>query len=384
MILNEEQQAIRATARKFARERLAPTAARRDREKLFPREELSDLGKMGFMGMTVPTQWDGAGADYISYVTAIMELAAGDGPVSTIMGEHTAVCCMPILKYGTPEQKERYLRPMARGEALGCFCLTEPEAGSDAASIKTWARKQDRSTYVLSGTKHFITSGSNAQVGIVFAVTDPEAGKRSISAFVLPTATPGWTVTHIEEKLGQRSSDTCTVVFNDIEIGADSLLGEEGDGLKIALGQIEGGRLGIAAQSVGMASAAFQYALEYAKERRQFGKPIIGHQAVSFRLADMAIRLEAAEQYVLHVAAMRDAGLPCLKEACMAKVLASESAEKVCSDAIQTLGGYGYMADFPLERIYRDVRACQIYEGTSDIQRLVIARALLAETAQNA
>ena len=378
MILTEEQSLIRDTARRFACEKLAPTAAQRDRDRRFPAEELAELGKLGFLGMVVPQQWDGAGADYVSYVVAIMEIAAGDGTISSIMGEHTSVCCLPVLKYGTQQQKEQFLRPMARGEAIGCFCLTEPEAGSDVASIKTRALKDGSSGYILSGTKQFITSGRNAKVGIVFAVTDPDAGKNGISAFVVPTDTPGWVVTRIEEKMGQRSSDTCAIVFEDMRVPAKSLLGREGEGLKIALANMDGGRLGIAAQSVGMGRAAFQYALTYAKERRQFGKPIIEHQAVAFRLADMAIRLEAAEQLVLHVAAMRDAGLSCVKEASMAKVLASEMAEKVCSDAIQTLGGYGYLADFPVERIYRDVRVCQIYEGTGDIQRLVIARALAA------
>ncbi len=378
MILTEEQSLIRDTARRFACEKLAPTAAQRDRDRRFPAEELAELGKLGFLGMVVPQQWDGAGADYVSYVVAIMEIAAGDGTISSIMGEHTSVCCLPVLKYGTQQQKEQFLRPMARGEAIGCFCLTEPEAGSDVASIKTRALKDGSSGYILSGTKQFITSGRNAKVGIVFAVTDPDAGKKGISAFVVPTDTPGWVVTRIEEKMGQRSSDTCAIVFEDMRVPAKSLLGREGEGLKIALANMDGGRLGIAAQSVGMGRAAFQYALTYAKERRQFGKPIIEHQAVAFRLADMAIRLEAAEQLVLHVAAMRDAGLSCVKEASMAKVLASEMAEKVCSDAIQTLGGYGYLADFPVERIYRDVRVCQIYEGTGDIQRLVIARALAA------
>ncbi|APR06214.1 acyl-CoA dehydrogenase family protein [Thauera chlorobenzoica] len=376
MILNEEQSFIRETARKVARERLAPTAAIRDRDCRFPAGELAELGRLGFMGMVVPRAWGGAETDYVSYVAAIMEIAAGDGPISTIMGEHTSVCCLPVLTYGTEEQKNRFLRPMARGEMIGCFCLTEPEAGSDPASIKTIARKDGRSGYVISGTKQFITSGRNGSVGIVFAVTDPNAGKKGISAFVVPTNTPGWTVTRVEEKMGQRSSDTCALSFDDMWVPADSLLGREGEGLRVALSHLDGGRLGIAAQSVGMGRAAFEHALGYAKERRQFGKLLIEHQAVAFRLADMATRLEAAEQLVLHVAAMRDAGLPCFKEASMAKVLASETAERVCSDAIQTLGGYGYLADFPLERIYRDVRVCQIYEGTGDMQRLVIARAL--------
>jgi alkylation response protein AidB-like acyl-CoA dehydrogenase len=379
MILSEEQSLIRETARQFAQERLAPGAEKRDREHLFPADDLAELGKLGFLGMVVPPEWDGAGTDYVSYAAAIMEIAAGDGPVSTIMSVHNSVCCKPILDYGTDEQKERYLRPMARGEAIGCFCLTEPEAGSDAASIKTRAVKDGNAHYVLNGAKQFITSGKNAKVAIVFAVTDPAAGKKGLSAFVVPTDTPGWTVSRIEEKLGQHSSDTCAITFDDMRIPADCLLGREGEGLKIALANLEGGRLGIAAQSVGMARAALNHAVAYAKERKQFGKPIAEHQAVAFRLADMAVRVEAAEQMVLHVASLRDAGIPCLKEACMAKLLASESAEAVCSGAIQTLGGYGYLADFPVERIYRDVRVCQIYEGTSDIQRLVISRAVLAD-----
>ncbi|MBF0326150.1 MAG: acyl-CoA dehydrogenase family protein [Alphaproteobacteria bacterium] len=378
MILTEEQALIRETARAFASERLAPGAAARDREHRFPAEELAELGRLGFLGMVVPPEWDGAGTDYVSYAAAIMEVAAGDGPISTIMSVHNSVCCKPILDYGTAEQKDRFLRPMARGEAIGCFCLTEPEAGSDAASIKTRAVKDGNAHYVLNGAKQFITSGKNAKVAIVFAVTDPSAGKKGLSAFVVPTDTPGWNVARIEEKLGQHSSDTCAITFDDMRIPADCLLGQEGEGLKIALANLEGGRLGIAAQSVGMARAALDHAVSYSKERRQFGKPICEHQAVAFRLADMAMRVEAAEQMVLHVATLRDAGIPCLKEACMAKLLASETAEAVCSAAIQTMGGYGYLADFPVERIYRDVRVCQIYEGTSDIQRLVISRALLA------
>ena len=377
MILSEEQQAIRDVARRFAREKLAPGAGDRDRERRFPAAELAELGKLGFMGMVVPTEWGGAGSDYVSYVAAIMELAAGDGTVSTIMGEHISVGCLPILKFGTQAQKERFLRPMARGEQLGCFCLTEPEAGSDAAAIKTRARK-DGDGYVITGTKQFITSGRNGTVGIVFAVTDPDAGKNGISAFVVPTDTPGWVVVRQEDKIGQRSSDTCALAFEAMRVPSEALLGREGEGLKIALANLDGGRLGIAAQSVGMARGAFEVALTYARERRQFGKPIIEHQAVGFRLADMAIRIEAAEQYVLHVARLRDLGRLCVKEASMAKVLATEMAEQVCSDAIQTLGGYGCLTDFPLERIYRDVRACQIYEGTGDILRLVIARALAA------
>jgi butyryl-CoA dehydrogenase len=378
MIATEEQALIRDMARSFAREKLAPNAARWDREHLFPKDAVAEMGELGFLGMVVPPEWDGAGTDYVSYAMAVMEIAAGCGPLSTIMSVHNSVGCMPILSYGTEAQKEEFLRPMARGEKLGCFCLTEPEAGSDAASIRTRARR-DGDHYVLSGAKQFISTARNGQVAVVFAVTDPQAGKRGISAFVVPTDTPGFTVVRVEDKLGQHLSDTCQLAFEDMRVPASYRLGEEGEGLKIALANLEGGRLGIAAQSVGMARSAFEHALTYAKERRQFGKPIFEHQAVAFRLADMATKIEVAEQMVLHAATLRDARRPCLKEASMAKLFASEMAERVCSDAIQIHGGYGYLADFPVERIYRDVRVCQIYEGTSDIQRLVISRALATE-----
>ncbi|CUW38747.1 short chain acyl-CoA dehydrogenase(Acyl-CoA dehydrogenase/oxidase,3-240) [Magnetospirillum sp. XM-1] len=378
MIPTEEQQLIRDMARSFAREKLAPNAALWDREHLFPKDAIAEMGELGFLGMVVPPEWDGAGTDYVSYAMAVMEIAAGCGPLSTIMSVHNSVGCMPILSYGTDAQKEQFLRPMARGEKLGCFCLTEPEAGSDAASIRTKARK-DGDHYVLSGAKQFISTAKNGQVAIVFAVTDPQAGKRGISAFVVPTDTPGFTVVRVEDKLGQHLSDTCQLAFEDMRIPASYRLGEEGEGLKIALANLEGGRLGIAAQSVGMARSALDHALAYSRERKQFGKPIFEHQAVAFRLADMATRVEVAEQMVLHAATLREAGRPCLKEASMAKLFASEMAERVCSDAIQIHGGYGYLADFPVERIYRDVRVCQIYEGTSDIQRLVISRALATE-----
>jgi alkylation response protein AidB-like acyl-CoA dehydrogenase len=377
MILTEEQQLIRDTARAFAQEKLLPNAAAWDRDHHFPAEALAEMGQLGFLGMVVPPEWDGAGTDYVSYVMAVMEIAAGCGAVSTIMSVHNSVGCVPILNFGTEEQKQRFLRPMARGEQIGCFCLTEPEAGSDAASIRSKARK-DGDSYILSGAKQFITSAKNGHVAIIFAVTDPAAGKKGISAFIVPTDTPGFTIARVEDKLGQHPSDTCAVTLDELRIPASQRLGAEGEGLKIALANLEGGRLGIAAQSVGMARSALDAALAYAQERKQFGKPIFEHQAVAFRLADMATKVEVAEQMVLHAASLRDAGRPCLKEASMAKLFASEMAEKVCSDAIQTHGGYGYLADYPVERIYRDVRVCQIYEGTSDIQRLVIARALAA------
>jgi alkylation response protein AidB-like acyl-CoA dehydrogenase len=378
MLLNEEQSLIRDTARAFARERLAPFAAGWDSEARFPKEAVAAMGELGFLGMLVPPEWDGAGADHVSYALALMEVAAGDGACSTIMSVHNSVGCMPILKFGSPEQQERFLKPMARGEMLGAFCLTEPQAGSDAAAIKTRAER-DGNHYVLNGVKQFITSGKNGDVAIVFAVTDPEAGKRGISAFIVPTDTPGYRVASVEKKLGQKASDTCQIVFDDLRLTPDLLLGAEGEGYRIALANLEGGRIGIAAQSVGMARAAFEAALDYAKQRQSFGKAIIEHQAVAFRLADMATKIHGAELMVLEAAALRDAGKPCLKEAAMAKLTASEMAEQVCSDAIQIHGGYGYLADFPVERIYRDVRVCQIYEGTSDIQRLVIARQIAAD-----
>ncbi|MCW2318684.1 alkylation response protein AidB-like acyl-CoA dehydrogenase [Rhodoblastus acidophilus] len=375
MILDETQQMVREAARAFARERLAPFAAQWDRDHAFPREALAEMAQLGFLGMTVPEEWGGGGLDYVSYAAAVMEIAAGCGAVSTIMSVHTGVGCMPILTYGDDFQRETFLKPMARGETLGCFCLTEPDAGSDAAAIRTRARR-DGDCYVLNGSKQFITSGKNAQVAIVFAVTDPDKGKHGVSAFIVPTDTPGFCVARVEEKLGQHASDTCQIIFDDMRAPASQRLGAEGVGLKIALANLEGGRIGIAAQAVGMARAAFDAALDYARQRKQFGKPIIEHQAVAFRLADMATRIAAAEQLVFHAAALRDENKPCLKEASMAKLFAAEMAEKVCSDAIQIHGGYGYLQDYPVERIYRDVRVCQIYEGTSDIQRLVISRAV--------
>ena len=375
MILSDEQRMVRDMARSFAREQLAPQAASADREHRFPAEALKAMGALGLLGMLVPAQWDGAGADHVAYALALEEVAAGDGATSTIMSVHNSVGCMPILKFGTEAQKERFLRPMARGEWLGAFCLTEPQAGSDASALRTRARRSERG-WVLDGVKQFITSGRNAQVAIVFAVTDAQAGKKGISAFIVPTDTPGYRVANIERKLGQRASDTAQIAFEGCEVPADQMLGAPGEGYRIALANLEGGRIGIAAQSVGMARAAFEHAARYAQERTSFGVPLQGHQAVAFRLADMATQIEAARQLVLHAASLRDAGRACLREASMAKLFASEMAEKVCSDAIQIHGGYGYVEDFPVERIYRDVRVCQIYEGTSDIQRLVIARQL--------
>jgi alkylation response protein AidB-like acyl-CoA dehydrogenase len=377
MRLTDEQLMIRDMARDFAREKLAPGAAERDRSSAFPREAVDEMGRLGLMGMLVPEEWGGAAADHVGYALALEEIAAGDGACSTIMSVHNSVGCMPILKFGTTDQKERFLKPLAQGETLAAFCLTEPQAGSDASAIRTRARR-DGNHWVLTGTKQFITSGSSADLAIVFAVTDPIRGKKGISAFIVPTKTPGYTVARTEHKLGQNSSDTCQIVFDECRLTPDLMLGQEGEGYKIALANLEGGRIGIAAQSVGMARAAYEAALTYARERETFGTKIINHQAVGFRLADMATRLEAAHLLVLNAARLRDAGEPCLKEACMAKLFASEMAEEVCSAAIQIHGGYGYLNDFPVERIYRDVRVCQIYEGTSDVQRLVIARHLAA------
>jgi len=376
MQLNEEHKLVRDTMRAFAQAELAPSAARWDRESHFPREELRKLGELGALGMVVPEQWDGAAMDYVSLALTLEEIAAGDGATSTVVSVQNSVVCGPILAFGNDAQKEKYLKPLARGEWLGCFCLTEPHVGSDAGAITTRAERKGDG-YVLNGVKQFITTGKNADVAIVFAVTDKAAGKKGISAFIVETRTQGYTVARVEEKLGQHASDTAQIVFENCEVPAANLLGKEGGGYRIALANLEAGRIGIAAQAVGMARAALEHALVYARERVAFGKPIAEHQAVNFRLADMAVQVEAARQLVWHAASLRDAGEPCLKEASMAKLFATEMAERVCSDAIQIHGGYGYVSDFPVERIYRDVRVCQIYEGTSDIQRMVIGRALL-------
>jgi len=376
MRLSAEQTLVRDTMRAFAQAELAPHAAAWDRDHVFPREALRALGGLGALGMVVPERWDGAGMDYVSLAVALEEIAAGDGATSTIVSVQNSVVCGPINAFGTDAQKEQYLRPLARGDLLGCFCLTEPHTGSDAAAITTRAERRG-DTYVLNGVKQFITTGKNADVAVVFAVTDKAAGKKGISAFVVDTKTTGYVVARIEDKLGQRASDTAQILFEDCIVPSVNLLGREGDGYRIALANLEAGRIGIAAQSVGMARAALDAALVYARDRQAFGKPIIEHQALNFRLADMATEIEAARQLILHAAALRDAGEPCLKEASMAKLFASEMAERVCSAALQVHGGYGYVNDFPVERIYRDVRVCQIYEGTSDIQRLVIGRAIL-------
>ncbi|MCZ4303430.1 acyl-CoA dehydrogenase family protein [Zoogloeaceae bacterium G21618-S1] len=375
MLLNEEQDMLREMLRRYASAELAPNADRWEREHHFPREALTELGELGVLGMTVPEAWGGAGLDYLSLVVAVEEIAAGHGALSSIVCVQNSLACGIPLAFGSEAQKDRYLRKLASGEWLGCFCLSEPHVGSDASAIRTTATR-DGDHWVIKGNKQFITTGSHADVAIVFAVTDPAAGKKGLSCFLVPTDTPGYVVARIEEKMGQHASDTAQILFDECRVPADALIGAEGDGYRIALANLEAGRIGIGAQAVGMARAAHEAAIRYAHEREAFGVPIVEHQAVLFRLADMATQLEAARQLVWHAASLKDAGQPCLKEASMAKLFASEMAEQVASAAVQVHGGYGYTTDFPVERIYRDVRATQIYEGTSDIQRLVIGRAV--------
>jgi butyryl-CoA dehydrogenase len=375
MVLSEQHQMIRDALRTFSRERLAPNAARWDREHHFPQAELKELAALGAYGVAVPEELGGAGLDYLALSLVLEEIAAGDGGTSTIISVNNCPVCSIAMMVANPAQKEQWLRPLAQGDMLGAFCLTEPHAGSDASSLRTTAVR-DGDHYVLNGVKQFITSGKYADVAIVMAVTDRQAGKKGISAFWVPTSTPGYIVARLEDKMGQHSSDTAQILFENCRIPAENLIGEEGMGYRIALSGLEGGRIGIASQAVGMARAAFEAALAYAKERTSFGQTLFEHQAVQFRLADMATQIEVARQMIWHAASMKDAGLPCLKEAAMAKLFATEMAERVCSDAIQVHGGYGYVSDFPVERIYRDVRVCQIYEGTSDIQKILIARAL--------
>ena len=373
MKLSDEQCLIRDSVRDYVQNRIAPHAAEWDKSGHFPAEQLKEMGELGLFGMVIPEQWGGSETGYVGFALALEEVAAGDGSCSTILSVTNSVVCGSLLGSGSEYLKMQYLKPLASGQMLGCFCLTETQAGSDASALKTRATREG-DDYLLNGSKTFITSGKNAQVAIVFAVTDPQAGKKGISAFVVPTDNPGYQVGTIEQKMGQHASDTAQVFLKDCRVPVDHRLGNEGDGYKIALMNLESGRIGIGAQSVGMARAAYEIALAYAKERQTFGKPIIEHQAVAFRLADMATQLEAAHLMVINAASLRDAGEPCLKQASMAKLFASEAAEKICSSAIQVLGGYGYLKDFDLERIYRDVRISQIYEGTSDIQRIVIAR----------
>ena len=374
MILTSEHEMLRDAVRQYAREQLAPNAAAWDRDGTFPREALRGLAAMGLYAVAIGEEWGGAGMDHTALALALEQIAAGDGATSTIIQVNNLAADI-LGGYGSTRQKEDFLKPLARGDLLGAFALTEPHTGSDASAIRTRAERSG-GAYVLDGVKQFITSGKHADFAIVFAVTDKNAGKKGISAFVVPTATPGYIVAHVEEKTGQHASDTAQIVLEGCKVPAANLIGSEGQGYRIALSNLESGRINVAAQSVGMAQSAFDAALKYAHERSTFGKPIIEHQAVNFRLADMATGIEAARQLYLHAASLRDRGLPCLKEASMAKLFASETAERICSDAIQIHGGYGYLRDFPVERIWRDVRVTQIYEGASDIQRLVIGRAI--------
>jgi len=375
MLLSEDHLAVQDAVRNFVQAEVAPHAASWDKTHSFPAAALKGLAALGCYGVAVPAEWDGAGLDYLALALILEEIAAGDGATSTVVSVNNCPVCSILMAYGNADQKERFLKPLAAGSMLGAFCLTEPHVGSEAGGLKTTAVK-DGDHYLINGVKQFITSGKNGDVAIVMAVTDKAAGKKGISAFLVPTKTPGYTVARIEDKLGQHASDTAQINFENCRVPAENLLGEEGMGLKIALSGLEGGRIGIAGQAVGMARAAFDAALRYSKERTSFGQPIFQHQAVQFKLADMATQIEVARQMLWHAAVLKDAGRPCLKEAAMAKLFSSEMAERVCSDAIQVFGGYGYVSDFPVERIYRDVRVCQIYEGTSEVQKILIGRAL--------
>ena len=375
MLLTEDHLAVQDAVRAYVQDRIAPQAAEWDRRKHFPKAELRGLAALGCYGVAVPAEYDGAGLDYLALALILEEIAAGDGATSTVVSVNNCPVCSILMAFGNEDQKQRFLRPLARGDMLGAFCLTEPHVGSEAGGLKTTAVK-DGDHYVLDGVKQFITSGKNGDVAIVMAVTDKGAGKKGISAFVVPTDAPGYIVARVEDKMGQHASDTAQILFDHCRVSAANLLGDEGMGLKIALSGLEGGRIGIASQAVGMARAAFEAALAYSKERQAFGRPIFEHQAVQFKLAEMATQIEAARQLIWHAASLKDAGRPCLKEAAMAKLNASEMAERVCSAAIQVFGGYGYVSDFPVERIYRDVRVTQIYEGTSEVQKILIGRAL--------
>ncbi len=363
------------TARRFAQERLAPTAAAREKAGFIEPEIVRELGEMGFLGATLSADWGGSEIDTETYARVVEEIAAGDGSVSTLVSVHNAPTCEILQHYGTDAQRQEWLVPMATGAAIGSFALTEPGAGSEASGLRTRAVK-DGGDYVITGSKQFISNAKIGQTTILFAMTDPAAGKKGMSCFIVSNSTPGFQVARVEEKLGQKASDTCHLVFDGMRVPASQRIGEEGQGYKIALSTLEAGRIGIAAQSVGMARAALDYAIGYAKERRSFGKPIIDHQAVGFRLVDAKTKLEASRQLVLNAARLKDAGKPALEAAAMAKLFASEAAEAICTAAIQTLGGYGFLCDYPVERIYRDVRVCQIYEGTSDIQKIILQRML--------
>ena len=376
MLLSEDHRAVQDAVRAYVQDQIAPKAAEWDKSHHFPAEELKGLAALGCYGVAVPAEYDGAGLDYLALAIILEEIGAGDGATSTVVSVNNCPVCSILMAFGNEDQKERFLKPLARGDMLGAFCLTEPHVGSEAGGLKTTAVREG-DEYVLNGVKQFITSGKNGDVAIVMAVTDKAAGKKGISAFLVPTGTPGYVVARIEDKMGQHASDTAQILFENCRVPAANRLGEEGQGLKIALSGLEGGRIGIASQSVGMARAAFEAALRYSKERVAFGVPIFEHQAMQHKLADMATQIEAARQLIWHAAALKDAGQPCLKEAAMAKLFASEMAERVCSAAIQIHGGYGYVSDFPVERIYRDVRVTQIYEGTSEVQKILIGRALV-------
>ncbi len=375
MLLSDDHLAIQDAIRSYVQAEIAPHAAQWDKDHHFPKAQLAGLAALGCYGVAVPERWGGAGLDYLALAVMLEEIAAGDGATSTVVSVNNCPVCSILMAFADDAQKESYLVPLARGEMLGAFCLTEPHVGSEAGGLRTTAVR-DGDGYLLNGVKQFITSGKNGDVAIVMAVTDKAAGKKGISAFVVETRTPGYTVARIEDKLGQHASDTAQILFENCRVPVANRLGDEGQGLKIALSGLEGGRIGIASQAVGMARAAFEAALAYAKQRESFGQPIFQHQAVQFKLAEMAMQIEAARQLIHHAASLKDAGRPCLKEAAMAKLFASEMAERVCSDAIQVHGGYGYVSDFPVERIYRDVRVCQIYEGTSEVQKILIGRAL--------
>jgi hypothetical protein len=375
MLLNDDQRMVQEAVRAFSQEQLWPYAPAWDKAHTFPVQAHKGLAALGCYGICVPEELGGAGLDYVTLAVVLEEIAAGDGGTSTVISVTNCPVNAILMKNGSAQQQRDWLTPLAKGEMLGAFCLTEPHVGSDASGMRTTA-VLDGDHYVLNGVKQFITSGQNADVAIVIAVTDKAAGKKGMSAFLVPTKAEGYVVARLEDKLGQNSSDTAQINLENCRIPVENRLGQEGEGYRIALGALEGGRIGIAAQSIGMARSAFDCALTYSKQRETFGQTIFNHQAVGFKLAEMATQLEAARALTLHAAAMRDAGLPCLKEAAMAKLFASEMAEQVCSQAIQIHGGYGYVSDFPVERIYRDVRVCQIYEGTSDVQKILIQRAL--------
>jgi len=375
MLLNQEQQMIQDSARAFARAEIAPHAAEWDSAEAFPEDIVRRFGQMGFLGMTISEKWGGAETDNVCLAVVIEEISAADGAAGLLVGLQNSVVCGPLDRFGSEYQKENYLRPATQGNLRGCFCLTEPQAGSDAANLRTRIEPRGNG-YVINGTKQFISSGATADVALIFGVTDPEAGKKGITAAIALTSSSGYKVISREKKLGQRASDTCQLSFDALEIPPEMILGELGEGYRIALGNLEGGRIGIAAQALGIARAAYEAALDYAQERESMGRPIIQHQAVAFRLADMATKIEVARQMIWHAASVKDAGRPALKEASMAKLYASEMAEEVCSAAIQIHGGYGYVQGYPVERLWRDVRVCTIYEGTSDVQRLVIGRSL--------